>query len=60
VATIWRSALAADQTEAEIAAFAAKIAALPAMTRRPPLGPADLIEGPQETWIRQKAEVSDG
>jgi hypothetical protein len=59
VATIWKSALAAKQTEAEIAAFAARIANLPPMTPRPALTPADLVEASHDVGIRQKAEVAD-
>ena len=48
VATVWASALAVRRAEAEIAAFAEKIAGLPPMKRRSPLPPAIVARAQRE------------
>jgi ferredoxin/coenzyme F420-reducing hydrogenase delta subunit len=56
LATVWTSALASHQADAEIAAFAAKIASMPPMTLRSPLPPT-IPASPAQTQARQKAEA---
>jgi coenzyme F420-reducing hydrogenase delta subunit len=56
IATVWTSALASRQAEAEIAAFAKRIAQLPPAKLRSPLPPT--LPAPFAAGAREKAGAS--
>jgi coenzyme F420-reducing hydrogenase delta subunit len=57
VAMVWTSALASRQADAEITAFAAKVAAMPQLTMRSPLPPTAPASPAGQAQARQKAEA---
>jgi hypothetical protein len=55
--TVWTSALAAKQANAEIAAFTAKVAAMPPMKLQSPLPPTAPARPPVQAQVRETVDA---